>query len=111
MRYGISLTAVFLTFCYAFRLGRVFQRNVMDFVPAVQMTKHLQSADLAAFGGGVQEMGIDPKNLHLYLRTVLLFDNKLGAQLRSSAVSAITLSEGALFLPPSRRPVADPEFS
>jgi len=58
MRYGISLTAVFLTFCYAFRLGRVFQRNVMDFVPAVQMTKHLQSADLAALVVGCKKWGL-----------------------------------------------------
>src|ERR1039458_9339137 len=61
---GVGLVGVFVGAGGALGLGGVGDGDVVDFMPAMQMAEHLQSADLSALGGGVHEIGIDPEGLH-----------------------------------------------
>src|SRR5215813_10850591 len=40
------------------------QREVMDFVPRLQLAQHLEGSDLAAARSGMQEAGTHPQKFH-----------------------------------------------
>ena len=61
---GVGLVGVLVSAGGALGLGGVLDGDVVDFMPAMEMAEHLQSADLTALGGGVHEIGIDPQGLH-----------------------------------------------
>ena len=48
----------------AFRLIRILKRRVVNLMPAVQTPQDFERADPAALGCGVQEIRVDPKDLH-----------------------------------------------
>ena len=79
MRNGIGFAAIFGTAGEAFGFGLVLQGDVVNLMPAVEMAQHFQRADLAALGGGMEEMRVHPEDFHgeVWMRrcAVLLFDN------------------------------------
>ena len=78
---GIGLVRVFVGAGGAFGLGGVVDRHVMDFMPAMQMAQHLQSADLSALGGGVHEIGVDPQGLHTAGRAAAMTPSQRSSRL------------------------------
>src|ERR1022692_2764439 len=61
---GIGLVGVLVSAGGALGLGGILDGDVVNFMPAMEMAEHLQSADLTSLGGGVHEIGIDPQGLH-----------------------------------------------
>ena len=59
------MRAIFMGALQAFGLCRVVVSNVVHLVAGVQSLDGFERADLAAARGGMQEVGLDPKDLHV----------------------------------------------
>jgi hypothetical protein len=64
MRKRIRFRAVLGRPRRAFWLIRIFQRDVVNLMPLMQIAQHFQRADLSTFGGGMHEVGVNPQDLH-----------------------------------------------
>ena len=64
MRDRVGARAVFRTAADTFGLSGIFKRNVMNFMPAMKVAEHFEGPNLTALRGGVEEMRIDPQDLH-----------------------------------------------
>ena len=78
---GIGLVRVFVGARGALGLGGIFDGDVVDFMPAMQVAQHLQGADLSALGGGVHEIGVDPEGLHTAGRAAAMTPSQRSSRL------------------------------
>src|SRR5664280_2958872 len=78
---GIRLVRVFPGAGGALGLSGVFDGHIVDFMPAMQMAEHLQSADLSALGGGVHDVRVDPQGLHRAGRAAAMIPSQRSSRL------------------------------
>lgn len=64
MMHGIRFGAIFVGPLSSFVTDAIVEAYVMHFVTPIQAAKHLERADLASAGRGMQEIGLCPENSH-----------------------------------------------